>query len=431
MIFQLAAWLLLALLAGKVARLLGMPALVGMLFLGILFGRYSPELWMHPLGLSSLQSLAVSPDLLAMSSDFRTLALVVILLRAGLGIRRREIVQVGRPAILMSFLPALFEASVLTLLIHHFLSWTWLESLLLSCVLAAVSPAVIVPRMLNLLKEGLGKVEAVPLVILASASLDDLLAIICFGLVLNELMGQGQMVLFGHVWLDGVVFSCVGLALGAALGWGSSRLIIYFRRHLKKTKLMKGLAMGDLEWSLLILCISLLIYSVKSIFLLPICSLLGIMLLGFMLLESDPPFAKILSHHLHHFWTGAECMLFFMIGAEVDPRWLLELGGLGILILSLGLIARSFGVWISLSCSSFSWQEKLYCILSFIPKATVQAAIGGVALLNVQNGSLHLPGGPPVAEFILAMAVLGIVVTAPLGAWAMDFFRPILLKREG
>lgn len=422
MIFHLAAMVFITLIAAKVCQLIKLPPLLGMLLVGMALGRYSSDLWSGTFLESSMAYLRMEDSLLSLSDSFRTLALVLILTRAGLGIRKDDLLKVGRPAFLMSWLPALCEGLVLSFGVMVMFSWPWMEAVLLACVLSAVSPAVIVPKMLKLTEMGLGMKHKLPVMILAGASLDDLLALACFGLLIQHLSAASMNAnMETSLWfsLGSVVWS---LLSGLATGYLLARLAIGFYRRFCPWR--------GVEFSLLLLCVLVQYYALGKQSLFPICSLLGLMFFGFSLLRKDEVLAKKVAGHYQSLWVGAECLLFLMIGAEVNPRVLLNLSGVGILLLLLGLAARSCGVWLSLLRTPFERSEKLFAVIAFWPKATVQAAIGGVALSVWHAGECELWGGEQTAQQILSMAVLAILLTAPLGAWLMDHLENKLLNSD-
>jgi NhaP-type Na+/H+ or K+/H+ antiporter len=250
--------------------------------------------------------------------------------------------------------------------------------------------------------------------------MDDLLVITVFGMLLNDMMGLGNsLTLLGIPWLDGTLCALLGVLLGALGGFVLAKVILWLEPRVTKFK--------NVEKALAIVCLMLVYYGSKDYFLLPICTLLGIMFFGIVLLERNLTLANTLSHCYHQVWVWAECLLFLMIGAEVDPRLMWEAGLLGIGILALGLLARSIGVVFSLLRTDLNIKERMFCVMAYWPKATVQAAIGGVALSGVQAGDLSMSGGLHTANTMLAMAVLSIFITAPLGALALEWSSEKLL----
>jgi NhaP-type Na+/H+ or K+/H+ antiporter len=370
---------------------------------------HSERLWPQPLQLPSA--------FLDYSAELRNLALVIILIRAGLGLKKDDLIQVGAPALKLSFIPALLEASVVAVCATFFLNLSPLASALLAFVVAAVSPAVIVPKMLDLLDHvklhrTKGSAQRLPTMILAAASLDDVFAIAVFGVLLQAAVSSTGIEI-SAIWsfplylLSGMA---IGVLLGKTLGW-----------------VFKRLKLTTVESGLCLLFVCLLFKELEQTLPFKVCSLLGIMTLCFMIAETSKGVALELSALFKDVWVGAELILFLLVGAGVNLMVLANLSWTGILILSLGLLSRSFGVWLSLRKTAFYPKEKLYCAIAFIPKATVQAAIGGLVLEATLRGETALPGGTATGEIILARAVLAILLTAPLGAIGMDLGRKKLL----
>ncbi|MDA3873685.1 MAG: cation:proton antiporter [Kiritimatiellae bacterium] len=378
--------------SGRLFDRLRLPAVLGMLLCGLLLG------WV-------LGAHAWPSALVEMEPFLKSFALVVILLRAGLGIRRRVLHQVGGTALAMATLPCLLEGTVLTLLLHQFWQFPWPVAGLSGFMLAAVSPAVVVPAMLTLTEKGYGRTNQVPTLVLAGASVDDVFAITLFSLFTRmALTGDPQWT--SALWnlpasiLLGLI---PGVVIGLLLAW-------YFNRYHARVRAT--------EKTLILLMLSLLLVQVGDA--LHSAALLGVMTVGFLLLERAERVAHELAAKLSKIWVFAEIMLFVLIGMQVDPRLALTAGPSALGILFLGLIARSVGVWVATHRSRLTRNERLFCILAYLPKATVQAALGGVPL------ALGIPGG----DHILALAVLSILFTAPLGLIAIRLAGPRLLEQE-
>ncbi len=375
-------------LAGKIASLLKLPSVLGMTIYGMAIsiatlGKY-PQTFMD-----------IKPIL-------TTMALIIILLRAGLGIKRKTLNKIGIQAILMGFIPCLFEGVALTFLFHYIYKFDYLSSGITGFLLSAVSPAIVVPSMLEFKEKNIGAKNDVPTLVLAGASLDDVFAITIFTVFIN--MSQGE-----NLNIIKTVFSIPinilgGVLLGLALGF----IYVYFFRIVKHN-------FRDTEKALILFIISLAAYVIGE--LTSIAGLLAIMAMGFIILEKDDKTANIMAYRMNKIWVVAEIILFVLIGMSVDVSLALNSSLKTIGIIFLGLVFRSIGVTISLIGSKLSWREKLFCALAYTPKATVQAAMGAIPL------SLGLPNG----ELILATAVTAIIVTAPLGLILIKTFGHKLL----
>lgn len=384
MALSLATIIILGLLQDKLFKRLGLPGLLGMLILGIIIGPYGIHI--------------ISDDMLRISSDLRRIALIIILLRAGLGIKKEMLNKVGISALKMSFIPGLLEGITIMFLASYVLGISKIESGMLAFIVAAVSPAVIVPQMLDFIQRKKGYVKAIPTLILAGASIDDVFAITLFTTFLG-LYGGKNINIFTKI-LEIPLSIILGILLGIGIGLILITLFKKYRiRDTKKTLILIGIAIifTNVEDAL------------KNI--IPIASLVGVMTIGFILLEKYPKVANRLASKLNKVWVFAELLLFVLVGAQVNIYLALNSGMLGLLIIAVGLVARSIGVLISVTGTDFNWKEKLFCIIAYTPKATVQAAIGAVPLsAGVESG-----------ELILAIAVLSIIITAPLGAIGIKF----------
>ncbi|WP_250160327.1 cation:proton antiporter [Clostridiisalibacter paucivorans] len=379
MALSLGTIIILGLSFNKLFNKLRLPGLLGMLFLGIIIGPY---------GLNFL-----SKDILLISSDLRTIALIIILLRAGLGIERDSLKKVGPSAIKMSFIPGLLEGLTITFLASYLFKLSKVEAGMLGFIIAAVSPAVVVPQMLNLLDQKLGTKKGIPTLILAGASIDDVVAITIFTTFLGLYGGKNINVFTKILQIP------LSILLGLILGTIAGILIVY---------MFKKFHIRDTKKTLILIAIAILFTSLEEFLknFIPIASLLGVMTIGFVILERYPIVADRLSSKLNKIWVFAELLLFVLVGAQVNIHLAADSGLLGLFIIFIGLLARSIGVLISITGTDFNLKEKLFCVIAYTPKATVQAAIGAVPLAaGVQSGDL-----------ILAIAVLSIIITAPLGA---------------
>jgi NhaP-type Na+/H+ or K+/H+ antiporter len=380
---------LLALIFNAILEKLKLPGLLGMLIIGMAMGPNALDL--------------MNPVLMEVSMELREFALIVILLRAGLGLRKKELNRVGKSAIKMSFIPGLCEGAAIIAIAYFVLNFNIYEAGILGFTIAAVSPAVVVPQMLELKGKGIGKDKEIPTLVLAGASLDDVFAITIFSAFLSMYFNDSVNLLKQFVEIP--VSILFGIAIGIVIGVG---LIVMYRR----------LKIRDTKKVLILLSVSILFNQIDDF--VWANSLLGIMAIGFILLEYMPAVANRLSAKMDKVWVFAEIILFVLIGAQVDFTVALQTGAIGFVIIGVGLSARSMGVFISLLGSELNYKERLFCVFSYFPKATVQAAIGAVPLsMGVAHG-----------EEILAIAVLSILVTAPVGAIAIRISAPKLLTRE-
>jgi solute carrier family 9B (sodium/hydrogen exchanger), member 1/2 len=397
--FGLAELLILGLLADGLFRRLGVPGLIGMLAVGLLLGQSG-------LGL-------LDPRLLAFSCDLRQMALVVILLRVGFGLNLKTLQQVGKRVLLLAWIPATLEGFTISLVAQPLLGLSWLEAGLLGSVIAAVSPAVVVPLMLRLIEERRGTNKAIPQMVMAAASLDDIAVIVVNGALLGLLVTRSTNMSAQLLRLP--VGLLLGIAAGAALGWLLIRWIERFRPNANRQVL-------------LILALSLLLLRLQSSIntLVPFTGLVAAMALGVLLLELRPNLAQPISAKLASIWVFAELVLFTLVGAQVDLGVAWRSGLAGLAVLAIGLVARSFGTLLCLQGSELSAGERLFVTVAYIPKATVQAAIGAVPLMAMQAAGM--PAAP--GEIILAVAVLSIVTTAPLGAWLSGLVADRVLRPE-
>ena len=391
MLVSVSLVIFIGLLLGSLAKKLNMPSLIGLLFTGIL------------LGPSVLNVL--SDHFLALSSELRTVALIVILTRAGLSLDLADLKKVGRPAILMCFVPAVFEIMATVLLAPMLLAISVSEAFLLGSVIAAVSPAVIVPRMIHLMKEGYGKNKSIPQIILAGASVDDVFVLVLF----TAFLGMNDGGTFSAIDLTRIpiaIFS--GAFVGLAVGYG---LVLFFNQfHIRDS--IKVLVM---------LATAFLLMSLETAFdsAFPFSGMLSVMGVSLMIFRKKRSLAERLSLKFNKIWILAEIFLFVFVGASVDFSYALSAGIAPLVLLILVSLIRMIGVLVSLFKTSLSRKEKLFCMISYLPKATVQAAIGSIPF------SMGLASG----EMILTVAVLSILVTAPVGAWLIDRFYPVLLEK--
>ena len=390
---SLAIIILLGILANTLFTKLKMPGLLGMLILGVILGPY---------GFNLLQ-----PDILNASADFRKIALIIILLRAGFGVSVEDLKKVGKTAIKMSCIPGLIEGFFIAFASTKFLGFSFIQGGLLGFIIAAVSPAVVVPQMLNFIENKIGTKKGIPTLILAGASIDDVFAITIFTTFLG--LYSGSHVNIGVKLLGIPVSIVLGIAAGASIGF---IMVWAFRKyHIRDTKKL-----------LLIVGTAIMLTTLENLLKnkVEIAGLLGVMTIGFIILEKMPKVGKRLSAKLDKVWVFAEILLFILVGAQVNINVAVNAGAMGIVVIFIGLIGRSIGVVISVLGTDFNWKERIFCVISYIPKATVQAAMGAIPLsMGVQSG-----------DVILAIAVLSIIITAPLGAIAISTSSRSLLDVE-
>ena len=388
MLLSISLILIVGMSLGYICQKLKLPSLLGMLITGMILGPYVLNL--------------LDPNILAISADLRKIALIIILTRAGLGLDLSGLKKLGRPAFLMCFLPATCELIGIVILAPKLLGLTTLEAAIMGTVLAAVSPAVVVPRMVKLMDEGY---KDIPQLILAGASVDDAYVIVLFSTFIGMIQGQGANIMnFINIPISIILGILIGLLLGL--------LLSYF---------FKKIHIRDTSKVLIIISISLLLVVLEDSLTTSITfsSLISIMFIGVGLKRNREIVAKRLSIKYGKLWVGAEVFLFVLVGATVNINYLTHVGFKALLLIILALIFRMFGVFICLLKTKLNKKEKLLAMIAYTPKATVQAAIGGIPL------SLGLSCG----DIILTVAVLAIVLTAPLGAFAIDLsYKKLLTK---
>ena len=390
---SLALMLILGMAANALFVKMRLPGLLGMLLLGVLLGPYVLN-WLDP-------------DMLRMSGDLRLLALIIILLRTGLGIKREALNRVGVTALKLSCIPGLCEGFAIAFVSIYLLGFSFIEGGILGFIVAAVSPAVVVPPMLNFIDRRVGAKNNVPTLILAGASIDDVFAITLFSAFLG--LYGGHHVNIG-LQLLGIPLSIVlGIGLGLVVSIVLVRLFTtYYIRSTKKVMMILGVA----------IFLTAVEKTLKAR--VEIASLLGVMTIGFILLEKMPEVAAKLAGKFNRIWLFAEILLFMLVGAQVNIHVALDAGLTGLLLIAIGLAARSVGVVLSTFGTPLTSRERFFCIVSYLPKATVQAAIGAIPL------SMGVPSG----DVILAIAVLSILITAPIGAIGIEYFSKRCLEVE-
>lgn len=391
MLLSISLILILGMFMGWICQKISMPSLLGMLITGIVLGPYVLNL--------------LDDSILGISAELRKIALIIILTRAGLGLDLSGLKKIGRPAVLMCFVPASFELIGMILLAPKLMGLTVLEAAIMGAVLAAVSPAVVVPRMVKLMDEGYGVNEGIPQLILAGASVDDVYVIVLFSTFVGMMQGEGASILkFVNIPIS--IF--LGIAIGLLIGV----LLAYF---------FKKMHIRDTSKVLIILSISFLLVVMEDKLSTPITfsALIAIMFIGIGLQKKRETVAKRLSVKYGKLWVAAEVFLFVLVGATVNIGYLGKVGVKALIVIIGALVFRMFGVFVCLLGTSLKRKERLFTMLAYTPKATVQAAIGGIPLAL----------GFTCGDLVLTVAVLAIVLTAPLGAFAIDLSYKKLLNR--
>ena len=393
MLLSIALILLVGMSMGWICRKIKLPGLLGMLITGIVLGPYV------------LNMLDIK--LLGISADLRKIALIIILTRAGLGLDLTSLKKIGRPAVLMCFVPATFELAGMLLLAPRLMGMSLLEAAVMGAVLAAVSPAVVVPRMVKLMDEGYGVKEGIPQLILAGASVDDVYVIVLFSTFSGMMQGEGASVIrFVNIPVSIILGMIIGLTIGILLAF-------YFQKvHIRDTAKV-----------LIILGISFLLAAAEDSLTTPVTfsALIAIMFIGVGLQRKREAVAKRLAVKYGQLWVAAEVFLFVLVGATVNIGYLGRVGVRALLMIAGALLFRMAGVWVCLLGTGLKTGEKAFTMLAYTPKATVQAAIGGIPLAL----------GFACGDTVLTVAVLAIVLTAPLGAFAIDLsYRKLLTKSK-
>ena len=391
MLTSIAVILLLGFLIGWIFSKFKLPSLLGMVIVGIIL---SP----HALNL-------IDESILGISGELRQIALVIILTRAGLSLGVSDLKKAGRPAVLMCFVPACAEILGTVLLASMLLGVTILEAFIIGSVIAAVSPAVVVPRMIRLIEEGYGKNKSIPQLILAGASVDDVFVIVVFT-AFTELASTGETSVTSFIQIPiSIVF---GVLFGGCIG---IMLVLFFKKY----------HMRDSVKILIILSVSFLILEAENRLqgFIPVSGLLAIMSMGIIIKQKYDVLALRLSVKYNKLWLGAEVFLFVLVGATVDLKYVASAGVSAVLLIIGALLFRMIGVAISLFKTDLSKRERLFCMIAYTPKATVQAAIGAIPL------SMGLECG----NVVLTVAVLSILITAPFGAICVDNLYKKLLEK--
>lgn len=396
MLTSLALVFLVGLGFAAICQKIRLPRIIGMLITGILLGPYVFDL--------------LDDSILGISADLRQMALVIILIKAGLSLNINDLKKVGRPAILMSFLPAVFEILAFVLLAPLVLDISRMDAAIMGAVLGAVSPAVVVPRMVQLMEENYGTDKSIPQMILAAASLDDVFVIVLFTSFV-ETAQSGSMRLLDLMNIP--VSIVLGIALGALVGFALAWFFetSYSHQNLVRNSMKVIIVLGT---AFLLLAIEDWLEEVIAV-----SGLLAIMSMAMVLaMRSVPAVTGRLQAKFGKLWLAAEVILFVLVGAAVDIRYTLKAGSGALWMILIGLVFRCAGVWLCMMGTKLNQKERLYCMIAYLPKATVQAAIGSVPLAM----------GLSCGNIVLSVAVLSILITAPLGAVGMDLSYKKLLR---
>lgn len=384
MLNSVAEIIIAGMIASWLCRLIRIPDLIGFLLIGLLFDPYVLKI--------------LDPSFTALSGELRTAALIVILLRAGFELRKDTLKKVGRPVILLALFPPLFETIAAAIVCVYTAGLSWNEGLMLGIILSAVSPAAVVPLMIRFRNEKLGTEKGIPTMVLAASSLNNVLVLIMFSILVVFLTGTETLSASALANIP------VSLATGITIGILSGLLLIkiFDRFNPRATRRV-----------LLILAVAVIFLRLEKELApwIPFAALLAVMTVGYIILNWREKYAHEISQKLAKIWILAEMILFTLVGAEVNPEIAFKTGLVGLLIIGGGLLVRSLATWLCLTGTYLNKREKGFVVISYIPKATVQAAIGAVPLALTHSAG---------AEIILAVAVLSIVVTAPLGAIAIE-----------
>lgn len=398
MLTSLSFIFLVGLAMGAICQKLKLPRIIGMLATGIVLGPYVLDL--------------LDPSILSISADLRKMALIIILLKAGLSLNLDDLKKVGRPAIMMSFVPASFEIIGYLLFAPAILGITRVEAAVMGSVLAAVSPAVVVPRMVQLMETKYGTEKAIPQMIMAGASCDDIFVIVLFTTFLSMVQGgSADIKAFANI----PVSIILGIILGAIVGY---LLYLFFetayaKKHYVRNSMKVIIVLG---FSFLLIAIEGWLEGKIAV-----SGLLAVVSMACVLKMKCTAFvSKRLSEKFGKLWLAAEVILFVLVGAAVDIRYTLDAGLAAVAMIFIALIFRSFGVLLCTVKTDLSAKERVFCVIAYLPKATVQAAIG----------SVPFAAGLPCGKIVLSVAVMAIIITAPLGAFGMDFSYKKFLTRE-
>lgn len=398
MLTSLALIFLVGLAMGAICQKLKLPRIIGMLVTGIVLGPYVLDF--------------LNPSILSISAELRKMALIIILLKAGLSLDIQDLKRAGRPAILLSFVPATCEIIGYILVAPLLLGISRTEAAVMGAVLAAVSPAVVVPRMVNLMEKKYGTGKAIPQMIMAGASCDDIFVIVLFTTFLNMAQGGSAKIMD---FLNIPISIVLGILLGAVTGYGLALFFetAYAHKHCVRNSMKVIIVLG---FSFLMIAIEGWLEGKVSV-----SGLLAVVSMACVLKMKSTEFvSKRLSEKFGKLWLAAEVVLFVLVGAAVDIRYTVSAGISAVLLIFVALVFRAVGVCLCMIGTNLNRKERLFCVLAYLPKATVQAAIG----------SVPLAAGLPCGKIVLSVAVLAIIITAPIGAFAMDSTYQKLLTKD-
>ena len=388
MLTSLALIFLVGLSTAGICQKLKMPRIIGMLITGVVLGPYVLDL--------------LDSSILGISSELRQMALVIILIKAGLSLDLKDLKRVGRPAIMLSFIPACCEIVAYTIFAPMIFGITFIEGAVMGAVLSAVSPAIVVPRMLNLMEKGIGTKKGIPQMILAGASMDDIFVIVLFTTFVSMAQGNGvKLISFANIPVSIVLGILLGAVAGLALSWFFETN--YAHKHLVRNSVKVIIILGT---AFLLLTIETALKGTV-----PVSGLLAVVSMSLVIgIRSVKEVTARLQEKFGKLWIAAEVILFVLVGAAVDIRYTLRAGLGALAMIFIALSIRALGVLLCTIKTPLNKKERLFCVLSYMPKATVQAAIGSVPLaMGLSCGNL-----------VLSVAVLAIVITAPLGAFGID-----------
>lgn len=398
MLTSLAFIFLVGLAMGAICQKLELPRIIGMLVTGIVLGPYVLDL--------------LDPSILGISADLRKMALIIILLKAGLSLDLADLKKAGRSAVMMAFVPASFEIVGYIVFAPMILGVSRVEAAVMGAVLGAVSPAVVVPRMVGLMEKKYGTKKAIPQMILAGASCDDIFVIVLFTTFLSMAQGGSAHVMdFVNIPISIVL----GVLLGAVVGYALYLFFetAYARKHCVRNSMKVIIVLG---FSFLLIAIEGWLEGKVSV-----SGLLAVVSMACVLKFKSTEFvSKRLSEKFGKLWLAAEVVLFVLVGAAVDIRYTLSAGLAAVLMIAVALVCRTVGVLLCVTGTQLSWKERIFCVIAYLPKATVQAAIG----------SVPLSAGLPCGKIILSVAVLAIIITAPIGAIGIDCSYKTLLEKN-
>lgn len=393
MLLSIALIMLVGMAAAVLSKKVGLPGLVGMILTGVILGPCVLNL--------------IDDSILNISSELRKIALIIILTRAGLTLDLDDLKRAGRPALLMCFLPASFEILGMILVAPHLLHISILEAAILGAVIAAVSPAVVVPKMIQLMEEGYGMNKQIPQIILAGASVDDVFVIVLFTSFTGLAQGdQISVMKFVNIPISIIAGILIGAVIGIALG------IFFTKVHMRDTIKV-----------IIILSLAFILVSLEEMITIPVtfAALISVMFMGIFLKRKKADTSARLSAKFNKLWVMAEIILFVLVGASVDITYISKAGLKTVILIFAVLVFRMAGVFICMLGTKLNGSERLFCMLAYTPKATVQAAIGGIPLAM----------GLACGNIVLTVAVIAIVITAPLGAFMIEHtYKKLLSKTE-